>query len=81
MRRIRAADATQPRRVPHGATKPEACLAIHVLGISGSPRETGATSRLVQAALLGATAVPGTTSEYVSLAGKALGVSATEVLG
>jgi multimeric flavodoxin WrbA len=47
-------------------------MAIHVLGVSGSPRETGATSRLVQAALLGTAAVPGTTSEYVSLAGKAI---------
>ena len=45
-------------------------MAIHVLGISGSPRETGATSRLVQAALLGAEAVNGATTEYVPLAGR-----------
>lgn len=44
-------------------------MAIHVLGVSGSPR-VGATQRLVQAALLGAAEVPGTTTELVSLAGK-----------
>lgn len=44
-------------------------LPVHVLGISGSPR-LGATHRLVQAALLGAAEVPGTTTEYVSLAGR-----------
>ena len=44
-------------------------MAIHVLGISGSPR-IGATHRLVQAALLGACEVPGTTTEFVSLDGK-----------
>ena len=45
-------------------------MAIHVLGVSGSPREVGATTRLVQAALLGAEAVPGVTTEYVALAGR-----------
>ena len=44
-------------------------MAIHVLGVSGSPR-VGATHRLVQAALLGAEEVPGTTTEFVPLAGK-----------
>ena len=44
-------------------------MAIHVLGVSGSPR-VGATHRLVQAALLGAEDVPATTTEFVSLAGK-----------
>jgi multimeric flavodoxin WrbA len=44
-------------------------MTIHVLGVSGSPR-VGATLRLIQAALLGAAEVPGTTSELVSLAGK-----------
>lgn len=42
---------------------------IHVLGVSGSPR-LGATHLLVQAALLGAQAVAGVATEYVSLAGK-----------
>jgi multimeric flavodoxin WrbA len=46
-------------------------MAIHVLGVSGSPR-VGAIHRLVQAALLGATEVPGTTTEFVPLAGKAI---------
>jgi len=44
-------------------------MAIHVLGVSGSPR-VGAIHRLVQAALLGASEVPGTTTEFVPLAGK-----------
>jgi multimeric flavodoxin WrbA len=44
---------------------------VHVLGVSGSPR-AGATSSLVQAALLGAASVAGTTTEYVTLAGKAI---------
>lgn len=44
-------------------------LPIHVLGISGSPR-LGATHRLVQAALLGAAEVAGTTTEYIPLAGR-----------
>lgn len=44
-------------------------MAIHVLGVSGSPR-LGATHLLVQSALLGATAVDETTTEYVALAGK-----------
>jgi multimeric flavodoxin WrbA len=39
-----------------------------VLGVSGSPRVGGATSRLVRAALLGAEAVPGTRAVFVSLA-------------
>lgn len=44
-------------------------MTVHVLGVSGSPR-LGATHVLVQSALLGARALPGTTVEYVSLAGK-----------
>jgi multimeric flavodoxin WrbA len=46
-------------------------VSIHVLGVSGSPRR-GATERLVQAALLGAEAVSGTTTDYVSLAGRSI---------
>ena len=45
-------------------------MSIHVLGVSGSPRPVGATTRLVQAALLGAEAVPDVTTEYVPLAGR-----------
>ncbi len=45
-------------------------MAIHVLGVSGSPREVGATTRLVRAALLGAEAVPDVTTEFVALAGR-----------
>src|SRR4051812_18198547 len=45
-------------------------VAVHVLGVSASPRANGATSVLVQAALLGAREVAETTSEYVSLAGR-----------
>ncbi|MEZ0240743.1 MAG: flavodoxin family protein [Chloroflexota bacterium] len=41
---------------------------ITVLGVAGSPRTTGATTRLVQAALLGAQAVPGTRTTFVNLA-------------
>lgn len=44
-------------------------MVSHVLGIAGSPRD-GATGILVRAALLGAGSVGGTTTEYVSLAGK-----------
>lgn len=44
-------------------------MAIHVLGVSGSPR-VGAVHRLVQAALLGAEDVAGTTTEFIPLAGK-----------
>lgn len=44
-------------------------MAVHVLGVSASPR-LGATHLLVQAALLGARAVAGTTAEYVTLSGK-----------
>jgi multimeric flavodoxin WrbA len=40
-----------------------------VLGISGSPRAGGATSRLVRSALLGAEEVAGTRTVFVSLAG------------
>lgn len=43
--------------------------ALKVLGISGSPREA-ATGILVRAALLGAAAIEGTATEYVSLAGR-----------
>jgi multimeric flavodoxin WrbA len=43
----------------------------HVLGVSGSPRDA-ATAALVQAALLGAASVDGATTEYVTLAGKAI---------
>lgn len=42
----------------------------HVLGVSCSPRPNGGTAVMVQGAVLGALEVPGTTSEYVSLAGK-----------
>ncbi|MGP1673733.1 MAG: flavodoxin family protein [Candidatus Limnocylindrales bacterium] len=42
-------------------------MTIRVLGVSGSPR-LGATHRLVNAALLGARQVTGTTTSYVSLA-------------
>jgi multimeric flavodoxin WrbA len=41
---------------------------IVVLGVSGSPRVGGATSRLVRAALLGAEEVPGTRTVFLSLA-------------
>jgi multimeric flavodoxin WrbA len=44
-------------------------LSIHVLGVAASPR-SGATTRLVRACLKGAETVEGTTTEYVSLAGK-----------
>lgn len=44
-------------------------MTIRVLGVSGSPR-LGATHRLVNAALLGARQVTGTTTSYVSLAGR-----------
>lgn len=44
-------------------------MTIQVLGVSGSPR-LGATHRLVNAALLGARQVTGTTTSYVSLAGR-----------
>jgi multimeric flavodoxin WrbA len=44
---------------------------IHVLGVCGSPRQE-ATHELVQAALTGASTVTGTTTEYVSLAGKTI---------
>lgn len=43
-------------------------MPVHVLGIAASPR-TGATTRLVRAALLGAAELPDTTTELVSLAG------------
>jgi multimeric flavodoxin WrbA len=46
-------------------------MSVHLLGISGSPRP-GATSTLVQAALLGAGSVTGTTTEYVPLAGRTI---------
>jgi multimeric flavodoxin WrbA len=39
-----------------------------VLGVSGSPRVGGATSRLVRSALLGAEDVPGVRTRFVSLA-------------
>jgi len=42
---------------------------LRILGVSGSPR-SGATSRLVRAALRGAEEVSGVTAEYVSLAGQ-----------
>lgn len=42
---------------------------LRVLGVSGSPR-SGATSRLVRAALRGAEEVSGVATEYVSLAGR-----------
>jgi multimeric flavodoxin WrbA len=45
-------------------------MGVHVLGVSASPRADGATSVLVQAALLGAREVAETTTEYASLAGK-----------
>lgn len=41
---------------------------ITVLGVNGSPRAGGATSRLVRAALLGAEQVPGVRTRFVSLA-------------
>ena len=41
---------------------------IVVLGVSGSPRAGGATSRLVRSALLGAEDVPGVRTKFVSLA-------------
>jgi multimeric flavodoxin WrbA len=44
-------------------------VGIAVLGVSGSPR-LQATHALVQAALLGAQSIEGTTTEYVPLAGK-----------
>ena len=47
-------------------------MTIHVLGVSGSPRADGATRRLVQAALVGAEAVPSATTEYLSLAGRSI---------
>lgn len=40
---------------------------VRILGVSGSPRPTGATARLVQAALLGASSVPRVTTTYVDL--------------
>ena len=40
---------------------------IVVLGVSGSPRAGGATSRLVRSALIGAEEVPGVRTQYVSL--------------
>src|SRR5579862_2061929 len=45
-------------------------MSVHALGVSASPRANGGTSVLVQAALLGAREVSGTTTEYVTLAGK-----------
>jgi multimeric flavodoxin WrbA len=47
-------------------------VVVGVLGVSASPRH-GNTSILVQAALLGAARVPGVATEYVSLAGRAIG--------
>jgi multimeric flavodoxin WrbA len=47
-------------------------METHVLGVSTSPRANGATSVLVQAALVGAREVEGATTEYVSLAGKTI---------
>ncbi len=44
-------------------------MSIHVLGVAASPRD-GATTRLVKACLKGAETIEGTTTEYVSLAGK-----------
>jgi multimeric flavodoxin WrbA len=44
-------------------------VGIHVLGVAASPR-SGATTRLVRAALLGAEAVAGTSTEFISLAGQ-----------
>jgi multimeric flavodoxin WrbA len=46
-------------------------MGVHVLGVSGSPR-AGATSSLVQAALLGAASIADTTTEYLSLAGRTI---------
>jgi multimeric flavodoxin WrbA len=45
--------------------------AVHVLGVSGSPRQE-ATHELVRSALAGAETIAGATTEYVSLAGKAI---------
>jgi multimeric flavodoxin WrbA len=50
----------------------ERFFVVHVLGVSTSPRPTAAIAVLVQSALLGAAAVPDTTTEYVSLANKVI---------
>jgi multimeric flavodoxin WrbA len=54
--------------VTEGVTGP-ATPPITVLGVAGSPRVGGATSRLVRAALLGAAEVPGVKARFVNLAG------------
>lgn len=56
-------DATQK------AGEAGAARALEVLGVSGSPRDA-ATSILVQAALVGASSMPGIQTSYVSLADK-----------
>jgi multimeric flavodoxin WrbA len=45
-------------------------MPVHVLGVAASPRAAGAISVLVRSALLGAAAVDGVTTEFISLAGK-----------
>jgi multimeric flavodoxin WrbA len=45
----------------------ESSRPVTVLGVSGSPRAGGATSRLVRAALLGAAEVPGVRTRFVGL--------------
>lgn len=53
---------------PGPAPAAEGGTGIVVLGVSGSPRVGGATSRLVRSALLGAEEVPGVRTVFVSLA-------------